>query len=64
MAMLTGRIRKGEPTLLEAAGFIFLCGGIALYLNLSYLLSCMVLGVVVANKAKHHTLPFRKIRGI
>lgn len=64
MSWLTGRVRKGEPTLLEAAGFVFLCGGIALYFNLSYLLSCMILGVVVANKARHHKLPFREIKGI
>jgi Kef-type K+ transport system membrane component KefB len=64
MAWLTGRIREGEPTLLEAAGFVFLCGGLALYLNVSFLLSSMVLGVVVANRAKHHTKPFRDIKGI
>ena len=62
MAWLTGRIKKGEPTMLEAAGFVFLCGGIALYLEVSYLLSCMVLGAVVANRAKHHTKPFRDIK--
>jgi len=25
MAWLTGRIKRGEPTLLEAAGFVFIC---------------------------------------
>ena len=64
MAWLTGRIRPGEPTLLEASGFVFLCGGMAISLNASYLLSCMVLGVTVANRAKHHTRPFREIRGV
>ncbi len=64
MAWLTGRVRTGEPTLLEAAGFVFVCGGLALYLNVSFLLSSMVLGAVVANKAKHHTKPFRDIKGI
>lgn len=64
MAWVTGRIRKGEPTLLEAAGFVFVCGGLALYLNVSFLLSSMVLGAVVANRAKHHTKPFREIKGI
>ncbi len=64
MAWLTGRIKRGEPTLLEAVGFIFLCGGIALYLEISYLLACMTLGIVVANRAKHHTKPFREIKGI
>jgi len=64
MAWLTGRIREGEPTLLEAAGFVFVCGGLALILNVSFLLSTMVLGAVVANRAKHHTKPFRDIKGI
>ncbi len=64
MAWLTGRVRKGEPSLLEAAGFVFVCGGLALYLNVSFLLSSMVLGAVVANRAKHHTKPFRDIKGI
>jgi len=64
MAWVTGRIKEGEPTLLEAAGFVFVCGGLALYLNVSFLLSSMVLGAVVANRAKHHTKPFRDIKGI
>ncbi|NIP38588.1 MAG: sodium:proton exchanger [Candidatus Dadabacteria bacterium] len=64
MAWLTGRIKKGEPSMLEAVGFVFLCGGLALYMHVSYLLACMVLGAVVANRAKHHTKPFRDIRGI
>jgi len=64
MAWLTGRIKRGEPTLLEAAGFVFICGGLALFLKVSFLLSTMVLGAVVANRAKHHTKPFRDIKGI
>jgi Kef-type K+ transport system membrane component KefB len=64
MAWVTGRIRKGEPALLEASGFVFVCAGLAHWLNVSFLLSSMVLGVVVANRAKHHTKPFREIKGI
>ena len=63
MARLTGRLRKGEPAILEAAGFVFLCGGLATLLHVSYLLACMVLGAVVANRAKHHTRPFHAIEG-
>ena len=61
MSWLTGRIKKGEPTLVEASGFVFLCGGFALLMGVSYLLACMVLGAIVANFAKHHTRPFREI---
>jgi len=44
MAWLTGRIRPGEPMLLESAGFVFLAAGIAGYFNVSYLLTAMTLG--------------------
>ncbi len=64
MAWLTGRVKEGEPTLLEAAGFVFLCGGLAIWLEVSYLLACMALGATVANRATHHTLPFRDIEGV
>lgn len=64
MAYLTGRIRPGEPTLTEALGVVFLCGGIALWLEVSFLLSSMVLGMVVTNLAKHHARPFHAIEGI
>ena len=63
MAWVTGRLRKGEPALLEAAGFVFVCGGLATLLNVSYLLACMVLGGMVANRAKHYTRPFHAIEG-
>jgi Kef-type K+ transport system membrane component KefB len=63
MAWLTGRLKKGEPSILEAMGFVFICGGVALALNISYLLACIVLGATVANFAKHHTRPFRDIEG-
>jgi len=64
MAWLTGRVKKGEPTLLEAAGFVFLCGGLAIQMEVSYLLACMALGATVANRARHHTRPFREIEGV
>jgi Kef-type K+ transport system membrane component KefB len=63
MAWMTGRIQEGEPTLIEAAGFVFICGGLALLLHVSYLLACMALGATVANRATHHTRPFREIEG-
>lgn len=64
MAWLTGRIRPGEPTQAEALGFVMLCSGIALWLDLSYLLACVTLGAVVAGLAKHHSRPLRAIEGI
>jgi len=64
MSKLTGRLTSGEPTLIEALGFVLFCGGIAKLLGASYLLSSVVLGIVVANFAKHHERPFHAIEGI
>ncbi|MDD2390079.1 MAG: cation:proton antiporter [Desulfobacterales bacterium] len=64
MAYLTGRIKPGEPTLIEALGLVFLCGGIAQWLEVSFLLASMMMGTVVANLARHHTRPFHAIQGI
>lgn len=64
MAYLTGRIRPGEPTLAEAMGFVLLCGGVATWLDLSPVLSAMVMGSVVASLARHHERPFHAIEGV
>lgn len=63
-AFLTGRIREGQPMMLEAVGLVCVCGGIALWLEVSYLIACMVLGATVANLAKHHDRPFHAIEHI
>jgi Kef-type K+ transport system membrane component KefB len=63
-AYLSGRLRPGEPTLLEILGVVFLCCGIASWLNLSYLLASMTLGCVVVNLATHHLRPFHTIENI
>jgi Kef-type K+ transport system membrane component KefB len=64
MAYLTGRVRPGEPALAEALGFVFLCGGVAVWLDVSFLLASMIMGTVVANLATHHDYPFHAIEGI
>jgi len=64
MAWLTGRLGDGEPALLEGIGFVLLCAGIAAYVHASHLLACMVLGAVVANRARHHMRPFHAIEGV
>jgi Kef-type K+ transport system membrane component KefB len=63
-AWITGRIEPGEPTQAEALGVVFLCGGLALRLEVSFLLAAMVLGATVANLARHHRRPFHEIEGI
>jgi Kef-type K+ transport system membrane component KefB len=64
LALLSGRVRSGEPTQAEALGGVMLCGGVALLLDVSFLLAAMTMGVVVANLGRHHRRPFRAIEGI
>ncbi len=64
MAYMTGRIRPGEPTLVEALGVVFLCGGLANWFDVSFLLTAMVLGATVSNLARHHERPFHEIEDI
>lgn len=64
MALLSGRIRRGEPTLLEALGMVLLCAGLAQWLHLSHLLACVALGATVVNRARHHRRPFHAVEEI
>jgi Kef-type K+ transport system membrane component KefB len=64
MAYVTGRIKPGEPTQTEALGLVLLCGGLAVFLHVSFILAGMVLGATVANFAAHHRRPFTAIEGI
>lgn len=63
-AYLTGRLKPGQPTLLEALGLVLICGGIAIWLHLSFLLAVMVMGTMIVNLAKHHDYPFHEIENI
>lgn len=63
-AFLTGRIRTGDPTLSEALGVVFLIAGLALWLEVSFLLTGIVCGAVVVNFARHHSRPFHEIEHI
>lgn len=64
MAYLSGRISSGEPLQAEALGMVLLCGGLALRLEVSFILAAMVMGAVVTNLARHHKRPFHAIEGI
>lgn len=64
MAYVTGRILPGEPTQAEALGLVLLCAGLAEWAQVSFILTAIVLGTVVANLAKHHEQPFHAIEGI
>jgi Kef-type K+ transport system membrane component KefB len=63
-ALLTGRLKPGKPMLSEALGVVLLCGGVAIWAEVSFLIAAMVLGIMVANLAHHHEYPFHAIEGI
>lgn len=62
MAKVSGRISPGEPTRLEALGFVFLLCGVALVMEVSFILAAMTLGLVVSLMAKHHESAFHEIK--
>jgi len=63
-AILTGRLRRGEPTQSEAIGIVFLCAGLATWLGASFLLAGMIAGAIVVNFARHHERAFHEIERI
>jgi len=63
-AYLTGRLARGEPQLTEALGLVFLTAGIAVRVEVSYLIAGMVAGAIVANLARHHDRAFHEIEHV
>ena len=63
-AMLTGRLRDGEPLQIEALSLVFLSAGMSLWLEVSFLITGMVVGAVIVNLAAHHTKAFHEIAHI
>ncbi len=60
-AILTGRVEQGKPMLIEALGIVFLCAGVAIWLEVSFLIAAIVMGMTIVNLAKHHKYPFHAI---
>ncbi len=63
-AYVTRWIRSGEPMQAEALGLVLVCGGLALWAGVSYLLAAMVLGTVLANLLHHDSRPFHAIENV
>ncbi|SDL26041.1 transporter, CPA2 family [Franzmannia pantelleriensis] len=63
-AWLTGRLRPGEPTQVEAFALILLLTGFSTWFDVSGLLAAMFAGALVANFSSHHTRSFRQIEHI
>ncbi|MCV3271506.1 cation:proton antiporter [Roseobacter sinensis] len=63
-AYVTGRIEEGEPLLVEALAIAFLIAGLASLFDVSFLMSGIVAGALVANLARHHRKAFHEIEHI
>ncbi len=63
-AYLTGRLNPGQPIQAEALGVVLLAGGLALWLEVSYLLTALTVGATIVNLATHHDRPFHEIEHI
>lgn len=63
-AFITGRLQPGQPTQAEAIGVVLLAGGLALLLEVSFLLTAMVVGATIVNLATHYERPFAEIQYI
>jgi Kef-type K+ transport system membrane component KefB len=63
-AFLTGRLSPGEPLQTEALAVVFLTAGLAIWLELSFLVAGMTAGALIANLARHHDFAFNEIEHI
>lgn len=50
--------------LTEALGLVFTCGGAAVWLEVSFLITAISMGATIANLARHHEYPFHEIESI
>lgn len=63
-AFLTGRLKPGEPLQAEALGIVFLAAGLALWFEVSFLLTGITAGAIIANTAQHHSRAFHEIEHV
>ena len=54
-------LKPGEPQQSEAIGIVFFAAGFALWLDVSFLITGMTAGAVIANFARHHERAFHEI---
>lgn len=63
-ALVVPRVRTGEPMQLAVLGMVLACGGLALWLEASYLLAAIVLGAVLMNAPGGDRRPFETVESI
>lgn len=64
LSLLAPWVNKKESRLIVLLGTTFLCSGIAAHLGLSPLLACMMVGLLVANTAKHSGRLFQALEDV
>lgn len=62
--LLSHRITPGEPTVVEAASIMLLSAGLALMLEVSYILTAMALGLVMVNVGREQNRAFHEIENM
>ncbi|MFB6259113.1 MAG: cation:proton antiporter, partial [Thiohalorhabdaceae bacterium] len=63
-AFLVPRVRTGEPMQLGVLGTLLACGGLALWLDASYLLAAIVLGALLINAPGGDRRPFETMENL
>lgn len=61
LGLIAGRVREGEATVVEAVTVVLLCTGLSLWLEVSFLLTAMTAGWVLARTGRHLQEPFHEI---
>lgn len=64
LGWLNNRLRTAESALVESFGFVFLACGLALWMEVSFILASMVMGAVVALVARDEKQPFHMIEDV
>ena len=62
VATVLGRNRTDGPDLSRPVGAV--CGGLALWFHVSFIIASMTMGAVVVNLADHHERPFHEIENV
>ena len=64
-AYLASLTKPGKPMLSETVGMILVCGGLSMWLEVSFLLSSIAMGAVIVNyPGKSHEDPFEVIESV
>jgi len=64
LAIVSRFIRTGESSLVEAIGFVFLASGLAIWADVSFILTAMVMGAFVALLNGKQERPFHTIENV